>query len=287
MFLGERMGKFERLKKAMIMEIQEHKVSFVVFTLLRVFVVLAICVQIYEQNFESVFLGILTLFLLFIPSFVQVTFRVEIPTLLECIMLLFIFAAEILGEINGFYVKLPYWDTMLHTLNGFLAAAIGFSLVDILNKSEKLVFRLSPFFSVLVAFCFSMTIGVLWEVFEFSMDCLFGFDMQKDTIVQTISSVNLDPTGGNRPTAMRDITEVYVNNQPLSIGGYLDIGLFDTMYDLIVNFVGAVAYSLCAYFFLTSKSCVNIVSRLMVRRKKAEEDYLNLDKNFNSSNKNG
>jgi len=268
------MGKFKRLGKALQMELKEHKVSFIVYSVLRILVIAVVCIQAYERNFESVFLGILTLILLLVPSFVQVTFRVEIPTLLESIVLLFIFAAQILGEINGFYVIFPFWDTMLHTLNGFLAAAIGFSLVDILNKSEKLVFQLSPFFAVLVAFCFSMTIGVVWEMFEFGMDYLGGFDMQKDTILHTISSVHLDPTGGNTPTAIHNISDVYVNNQALELGGYLDIGLYDTMYDLIVNFIGAFVYSVCAYFFLTSKSCANLISKLMMRRKKKEEDYL-------------
>lgn len=268
------MGKFKRLGKALQMELKEHKVSFIVYSVLRILVIAVVCIQAYERNFESVFLGILTLILLLVPSFVQVTFRVEIPTLLESIVLLFIFAAQILGEINGFYVIFPFWDTMLHTLNGFLAAAIGFSLVDILNKSEKLVFQLSPFFAVLVAFCFSMTIGVVWEMFEFGMDYLGGFDMQKDTILHTISSVHLDPTGGNTPTAIHNISDVYVNNQALELGGYLDIGLYDTMYDLIVNFIGAFVYSVCAYFFLTSKSCANLIGKLMMRRKKKEEDYL-------------
>lgn len=268
------MSKLKKLGKAMGMELKEHKASFIVYSVLRILVIIVVCIQVHERNFESVFLGILTLLLLLIPSFVQVTFRVEIPTLLESIILLFIFAAQILGEINGFYVKFPYWDTMLHTLNGFLAAAIGFSLVDILNKSEKLVFKLSPFFSVLVAFCFSMTIGVVWEMFEFAMDYLGGFDMQKDTIVQMISSVHLDPTGGNTPTAIHNISEVYVNSQPLGLDGYLDIGLYDTMYDLIVNFIGAGIYSVCAYFFLTSKSCSNLIGKLMMRQKKEGEDYL-------------
>lgn len=258
----------------MRIELKEHRISFIVYSVLRIMVIAVVCIQIHERNFESVFLGVLTLLLLLIPSFVQVTFRVEIPTLLEGIVLLFIFAAQILGEINGYYVKFPYWDTMLHTLNGFLAAAIGFSLVDILNKSEKLVFKLSPFFSVLVAFCFSMTIGAVWEIFEFVMDCFGGFDMQKDTVVQMISSVHLDPTGGNTPTAIHNISEVYINNKSLGLGGYLDIGLYDTMYDLIVNFIGALVYSVCAYFFLTSKSCTKLIGKLMMRRKKEEEDYL-------------
>ena len=113
------MNKLKRLSKAMKMELKEHKVSFIVYTVLRILVIVVVCIQVQERNFESVFLGILTLLLLLIPSFVQVTFRVEIPTLLESIVLLFIFAAEILGEISGFYVIFPFWDTMLHTLNGF------------------------------------------------------------------------------------------------------------------------------------------------------------------------
>ena len=88
---------------------------------------------------------------------------------------------------------------MLHTTNGFLCAAVGFSLIDILNRNAKIKFTLSPVYVALAAFCFSMTIGVLWEFFEFSMDRLFHMDMQKDTIVHTISSVMLDPTNSNIP----------------------------------------------------------------------------------------
>ena len=80
------------------------------------------------------------------------------------------------------------WDTVLHTLNGFLMAAIGFALVDILNRNKKISFQLSPAFLAVVAFCFSMTIGVIWEFFEFGMDQIFHLDMQKDTIVNTIYS---------------------------------------------------------------------------------------------------
>lgn len=255
-------------------ELREHRSSFLVYTILRILVIIVLCVQVYERNFESVFLSVLTLLMLLIPSFVQVTFRIELPTVLESVVLLFIFAAQILGEINGFYVKFPLWDTMLHTLNGFLAAAIGFSLVDVLNKSEKLIFKLSPFFAVMVSFCFSMTIGVVWEIFEFGMDQIGGFDMQKDVVVNWISSVHLDPTGGNTPTAIRDITEVYVNNQPLNVGGYLDIGLYDTMIDLIVNFIGAIIYSVLAFFYLRSNGKGKLIRRMTLRRKFRAEDYL-------------
>lgn len=268
------MNKRRRFIRAMRKELREHRSSFIVYLVLRILVILVLVVQLHERNFESAFLSILTLLLLFIPSFVQVTFRIELPTVLEIIVLLFIFAAQILGEIQGFYVRFPIWDTMLHTLNGFLAAAIGFSLVDILNKSEKLVFTLSPFFAVMVAFCFSMTIGAVWEIFEFIMDQIGGFDMQKDTVVQWISSIHLDPTGGNTPTAIRNISEVYIDGKALGLGGYLDIGLYDTMFDLIVNVIGAVIFSVIAYIYLKNHQRVKWIGKLIIRRKKKEEDYL-------------
>lgn len=268
------MNYLRRLNRAMRKELREHRSSFLIYMILRLLVILVLIVQIHERNFESVFLSILTLLMLIIPSFIQVTFRIELPTVLESIVLLFVFAAEILGEIYGFYVKYPLWDTVLHTLNGFLAAAIGFSLVDILNKSEKLLFKVSPFFAVMVAFCFSMTIGVVWEMFEFVMDQIAGFDMQKDTVIHWISSVHLDPTGGNTPTAIYDITEVYVNQQPLNVGGYLDVGLYDTMFDLIVNFIGAITYSVLAYLYLRSNGKGRLIKRLTLRKKFRMEDYM-------------
>ena len=153
--------------------------------------------QFLNGNYENVFLCLLTLVLFLVPAFVQVTFKVELPSTLEIIVLLFIFSAEILGEISSFYVLFPFWDVTLHTLNGFLAAAIGFSLVDLLNRSDRVKFDLSPLFLAITAFCFSMTIGVLWEFFEFAMDQIFALDMQKDTIVHAIHSVTLDPTNTN------------------------------------------------------------------------------------------
>ena len=147
---------------------------------------------------------------------------------------------------------------MLHTLNGFLCAAIGFSLLDILIRNEKLKFSLSPVYLAVVAFCFSMTIGVLWEFFEFSMDQLFLLDMQKDTIVNSIGSVMLDPAGGNHPIAIKHITDVIVvtadgAQQSLGLGGYLDIGIIDTMKDLFVNFIGAVVFSFIGFFYVKNR----------------------------------
>ena len=79
---------------------------------------------------------------------------------------------------------------MLHTINGFLCAAIGFSLFNILNRGSKSM-QLSPFYLAIVAFCFSMTVGVIWEFIEFTFDQVFLLDMQKDFIVSNIGSVTL------------------------------------------------------------------------------------------------
>ena len=155
----------EAWKKAIHMELREHKSSFLVFTVLRMLVVVTMVLQFFNKNYENVYLCVLTLLLLIVPSFLQVSIKVELPTGLEIIILLFIFSAEILGEIRAFYLRIPIWDTILHTLNGFLMAAIGFSLVDILNRGERFSFKLSPAYMAIVAFCFSMTIGVLWEFF--------------------------------------------------------------------------------------------------------------------------
>lgn len=264
--------------KALDMELREHKSSFAVYVVLRLVVVIMMILQIFNRNYENVFLCILTLILLVIPSFVQVNFKIELPTALEIIVLLFIFSAEILGEIGEYYIKIPFWDTFLHTMNGFLAAAIGFSLVDILNREERMKFDLSSFFMAVVAFCFSMTIGVIWEFFEFGMDMFFGLDMQKDTILNSINSVMLDPTGGNKPTAIKDITEVVINGQNLGLGGYLDIGLHDTMKDLFVNFIGAVIFSIIGYIYIKNRGKGRFAKSFIPKLKKKERDFLKIVK---------
>ena len=271
-----RQNWFKNMGDALHMELREHRSSFIVYFILRILVIVMMILQLMNQNYENVFLCVLTLVLLVGPSFIQVTFRVELPTLLEIIILIFIFAAEILGEISEFYLMFPFWDTVLHTLNGFLAAVIGFSLVDLLNRSEKTVFNLSPLFMAIVAFCFSMTIGVLWEFFEFGMDQIAGYDMQKDTVVHMIRSVTLDPAGRNVPYVIRGITETAVNGNELGLGGYLDIGLIDTMQDLIVNFIGAFVFSIIGFLYVKNRGKGGLVNRLVPRRKRADRDFLRI-----------
>lgn len=237
------------LYRQLIDEIKENKSTFVIFVILRILVIIVGVRQFFVGNYENVFLCAATLVLFMVPAFIEKLFKVHLPSILEIVVLVFIFAAEILGEISDYYVKFAFWDTMLHVTTGFLAAAVGLSLIDILNRSTRIGLSLSPLFVALVSFCFSMTIGVLWEFFEFGADVLFLTDMQKDTVVTNISSVLLNPEPVNKSIIIRDITDTVVNGQSLGINGYLDIGLYDTMKDLFVNFVGAVTFSLFGFFY--------------------------------------
>lgn len=242
------------------------KKTLAVYFLLRFFVIVVMIIQIFRSNWEGVFVCFLTLFLFLVPFFIDKKLNINLPTLLEIIILLFIFAAEILGEIQNFYGIIPYWDMILHTINGFLCGAIGFSLIDILNENKKLRFKLSPIYVALVAFCFSMTIGVMWEFFEYGVDKVLKYDMQKDKIVTSISSVALNPEGENVPVVIDDIVSTsifYLEDGTLKgfsvDDGYLDIGLNDTMEDLLVNFVGAVTFSVFGFLYIKNREKYKLV----------------------------
>lgn len=225
----------------------------ILYIVLRLSVILLAVRAGFQGNFEYVALCVLVLLLFLAPSFIEKQLNIDLPSTLEKIILLFAYAAEILGEIQAFYIKIPWWDTMLHTLNGFLCAAVGFALVDILNREKKIQFELSPVFCAIVAICFSMTVGIMWEFFEYGVDCIFKLDMQKDTVIPMVSSTLLNPNGENVAVIFKDITSTTINGQELPINGYLDIGLHDTMEDLLVNFIGAVVFSFFGYRYMSTK----------------------------------
>lgn len=256
--MKQRSKKAAAFLRSLETEIRAKKGVATIYFILRGLVILMAVLQFFNKNFENVFLCILTLFLFLVPTFIERKIQIDFPDTLEVIIMLFIFAAEILGEIQSYYVTFPYWDTMLHTLNGFLCAAIGFSLVDVLNRDHHTSFALSPLYMAIVAFCFSMTIGVLWEFFEYAMDHLMLFDMQKDRVVQTISTVMLDPQHGTHPVVVKNIQETILvledgSQLALELGGYLDLGLIDTMKDLFVNFIGALVFAPIGYFYVKNR----------------------------------
>ena len=259
--------------------IKHKRRDMTVYVVLRALVIIVLVLQILNRNFENVFLCILTLGLLILPILIDHKLNIKLPSLLETMIFLFIFAAEILGEVYNFYGHIKNWDMILHTINGFLCAAIGFSLVDILNQTSNLKQMMSPLFVALVAFCVSMTIGVFWEFIEFSFDSIFKFDMQKDTAVNTISSVSLNEETSNKTVILEDIskTEIYSldddGNEVITTieGGYLDIGLVDTMEDLFVNFIGAIIFSTIGYLYIKNRDKYKFAENFMPTKKTDEE----------------
>lgn len=266
------MIKFKELKKSYE---ETKKSTIVVYLILRTLVILIMIRQLILGEYNNAFFCLLSLVLFTVPFRLQKKFKITLPNTLEIIILCFIFAAEILGELNSFYIVIPHFDTILHTLNGFLAAGIGLSLFDLLNKNINNI-NLSPIFLVIVAFCFSMTIGILWEFFEYGSDKLINTDMQKDTIVQNISSVTLDETKSNTPIVIDNIihTIIYSKDKEGNIketlieNGYLDIGINDTMKDLIVNFIGATIFSVFGYLYLLNRDKYKFINHFMIKRKK-------------------
>ena len=251
---------FARIKE----EMSQNPGTWTLYVVLRLIVVLVAVRCAWAQRWEQLFLCVVVLILMVLPSLLARRLKLELPSTLEKIILLFVFAAEILGEIGGYYQVFPWWDTMLHTLWGFLAAAIGYAMVDLLNRDPNIKFDLSPVFCAVVAVCFSMTVGVVWEFFEFTMDRLFNFDMQKDTVVYGFASVMLGGDG-TRPLVVSDIASSTINGVDYGLGGYLDIGLFDTMGDLLVNFIGAIVFSIFGYQYLKHQGKNSLASSLIPR----------------------
>ncbi len=267
---------------ALINTIKEDKAAFAVYAIIRLIVIFVLIRSTFLSEWESVFVCALTLVLLLLPPFIEKRLNLELPTALEITAFIFVFCAEILGELGAYYIKLPFWDTALHTTSGFIFAAFGFCLLDLLNRNKRV--SLSPLTLALVAFCFSMTVGVLWEFFEFGADFFFNTDMQKDTVINSIYTVKLDPTLENKVVAVEDIVKATLetaNGDTVLLNGYIDIGIIDTMKDLFVNFIGAVIFSICGYVYITrrGKRSARIVAGFVpkVREKNQTQDNLPVD----------
>lgn len=264
----------ESKREALRRKRKEEPAAFWTYIILRFIVILILIRCILRVDIESAFVCLLVLVIYTLPQLVEDKLNIDIPTALEVIIFVFVFAAEILGELQAYFIKYSNWDTILHTSSGFLWAAVGFSLVDLLNRSDNVKVQLSPGYLAITAFCFSMTIGILWEFIELSVDKLFLLDMQKDTIVNQISSVSLDPTNSNISITVKDIQDVILvtgsGDIPLGLGGFLDIGLYDTMEDLFVNFVGAVVFSVVAFFECKSEKRPLTTALTLRRKKKAQ-----------------
>lgn len=134
-----------------------------------------------DINWMNIFVIGLTLLLTFLPNILARTWRINLPENLQIVIIIFVFAANYLGELHNFYYKFSWWDDMLHFISGIVLGLVGFMLVDTLNRFQmrKMQFELSPFFVAFFAFTFAVAAGAVWEIFEYCMDTFFGMNMQK------------------------------------------------------------------------------------------------------------
>lgn len=184
----------------------------------------AIILSIFQKQWEVLVSGFFTIILFMLPSLYSKKKNISIPPVFQIVILLFIFASMYLGEIHDYFYKYAWWDSMLHSVSAIILSYIGFLLIFTLNRDKNIHMRLSPFFIALFTFCFALTIGTLWEIFEFAVDALFGANMQK----------------------ARNLEEIY---------GVFDtrLGVIDTMRDLIVDSIGALLVSVIAYYYSKKK----------------------------------
>jgi len=245
------------------------KSTLVIYIILRFLTIICLVRELMNGNIEHALLCVLALILFVLPFFVEKTFKIDLPNTLEIIIFLFIFSAEILGEIHNFYGIFHNFDSILHTINGFLAASVGFSLVYLLNENMDSL-HLTPIFVSLVAFCFSMTIGIFWEFFEYGMDKYFNLDMQKDEYVYQLRTVELDPDKSNKVFFIDDVQMTILYSEDgrelIRLDGYLDIGLHDTMRDLIVNFIGAFVFSVFGYLYIVNKDKYKLAEKFLTKK---------------------
>ena len=228
---------------------------------------LCLCFGFFINDHRMVFISVLTIFLFLLCLFIERILRVRFPFLLRFFIFSFIFLAEIFGEVFNFYSTVSFWDNFLHFLSGIITSCFGFSLVYVFLERCVKVKNLF-LISFLFIFCFSISIGVFWEFTEFGFDRYFGFDMQKDTYVKGFNTMSLD---NDDVVVSRirgiDRTEIYVSDSVIVLdGGYLDIGLIDTMEDLFMNVVSAFIVALCGSFYIVGRKGFSFMELLRISR---------------------
>ena len=173
-------------------------------------------------------------FALVLPTFLTRKYNIKIPTTMNILYLVFLYAAIFLGEVRNFYHVVPYWDVILHAFSGGMIGALGFSFVSLLNNIENLHLHLTPLFVAFFAFCFAITLGVVWEVYEYVFDGLLGLNMQKFLL---------------------ESGEALVGRN----------AVVDTMHDLIVDSAGA--FIMCTIGYVSLKYKKGWVEKLLIKKK--------------------
>lgn len=162
---------------------------------MKIILIIAIIYEFIKSNYSALFISILTLILLLFPYFLKNKYNMILPLEIEFLITFFIFGTLFLGEVQGFYLKYAYWDLILHGLSGILLGLLGFAIVYSVVKYDERKNNLTPVFIALFTFTFAVAIGAIWEIYEFTMDTLFGFNMQKTGLIDTMSDLIVDSIG--------------------------------------------------------------------------------------------
>lgn len=158
-------------------------------------IVLGIGGALYTSQWFLAFLAGLALFLTYLPSIFEKKYKIILPIEFELLITLFIYASFYLGMIRDYYDYYWWWDIMMHTTSGVFLGFVGFLIVYTLNFEKKIELKLSPLFIALFSFIFAMAIGALWEVYEFTLDSIFGSMHQLDSLTDTMWDLILDAVG--------------------------------------------------------------------------------------------
>lgn len=183
-------------------------------------------------QWDRLLLALLTLVLILVPEGIERLFHCRISQGMYLAAVLYTIG-PMLGHCNNLYYIIPFWDKLLHIMGGVMFVFFGIFLFELLGGDTKKWALCCVF-----ALCFSLALSVLWELYEFGSDTLFGTDTQDDTVIHSITSHLLNAEMGEVGT-IAGIENVIVNGTAMNLGGYLDIGLMDTMMDLLLEAIGA------------------------------------------------
>ncbi len=237
----------------------KKNIGKIIYITFMVLALISLIQSIYLKNLASVGLSALALIVLSLPNIIKKMFKLEMSLLLEVLLYIFIYSGIVLGSVYRLYDNFEMWDNILHYSSGILTSLIAYSLIYILGKKNNLSI------SLILIFCFSFSLmtGVIWEFIEFTCDNTIRGDMQKDSIVSSITT-----TIYKDRLSIKDIdyTIIYSKGKEYKIdNGYLDIGLTDTIKDLFANFLGAITYVLLLYYHLV-KGKLKIMDKLEIKK---------------------
>lgn len=224
-------------------QLKRHKSIIVIMAIYLLFLLGSVIYFSIIARFRDILMAIG--FMLFVPLIfiVQYLFKIEFGPLF-ILSVLFIASGAILGACYDLYHLIPCFDNILHTVSGFVFSCLGYILVKVFFGEDTTHKKF--FGSIIFGAIFSLMISLIWEVFEYTANELFGFDMLADTMIDGFNSYLLSGTHSEY-LSIQGITQTiiyYGNNEVLVLDGYLDIGMLDTLHDMIVCLFGALIFIL-------------------------------------------